>query len=80
MQFIYTKKREKNFFASSPPESPSRGCVSVWLVSLPRAPCAGGREVLGGAAGCPPGAAGEGDAGGEEDGVPPTGEARRLNN
>lgn len=42
-------------------------------MSLPRARCAGGRKVLGGATGRPPGAAGEGDAGGQEDGVPPTG-------
>lgn len=53
--------------------SPFRGGVSVWIVSLPGAGCAGGGEVLGGAAGRPPGAAGEGDAGGQEDGVPPTG-------
>ena len=45
-------------------------------VSLPRAQCAGGREILGGAAGRPPGAAREGDAGGQEDGVPPTGKSR----
>lgn len=47
--------------------------VSVWVVSPPRARCAGGSEVLGGATGRPPGAAGEGDAGGQEDGVSPTG-------
>lgn len=52
---------------------PFRGGVSLWIVSLPRAQWAGGREVLGGAAGRPPGAAGERDAGGKEDGVPPTG-------
>ncbi len=47
----------------------------MWIVSLPRARWAGGREVMGGAAGRPPGAAGEGDAGGQEDGVPPTGKS-----
>lgn len=59
--------------------SPFRGGVSVWIVSLPRAWCARGGEVLGGAAGRPPGAAGERDAGGQEDGVPPTGKSRWWN-
>lgn len=54
---------------------PFRGCVSVWIVSLPWARCAGRREVLGGAAGRPPRAAGEGDAGSQEDGVPPPGKS-----
>lgn len=45
----------------------------MWSVSFPRARRPGGGEVLGGAAGCPPGAAGEGDAGGQENGVPPAG-------
>lgn len=52
---------------------PFRGGFSLWIVSLPWAWWAGGGEVLGGAAGRPPGAAGERDAGGQEDGVPPTG-------
>lgn len=47
--------------------------VSLRIVSPSRARWAGGREVLGGAVGCPPGAAGEGDAWGQEDGVSPAG-------
>lgn len=47
----------------------------MWIVSLPRAGWAGGGEALGGAAGRPPRATGEGDAGGQEDGVPPTGKS-----
>ena len=55
------------------PSLPLRGGAPLWVVSLPRARWAGGRKVLGGAAGCSPGAAGERDAGSQEDGVPLTG-------
>lgn len=68
-----TKKAPLSHFPCA--SLPFRGGVSVWIVSLPRAWWARGREVLGGAAGRPPGAAGEGNAGGQEDGFPPTGKS-----
>lgn len=50
-------KRKKNSLPSHLPcpPFPFRRGVSVWIVSLPRAQWAGGGEVLGGAAGRPPG-------------------------
>lgn len=57
---------------------PLRGCAALRVVSHARPWWAGGGgEVLGGAAGRPPGAAGEGDAGGQEDGVPAAGNSGR---
>lgn len=49
-----------------------RGVASLWIVSLSWAWGARGGEVMGGASG----AAGEGDAGGQADGVSPAGEPR----
>ncbi len=72
MQRIHAENALSNLPCAS---LPFRGGVSVRIVSLPRAGWAGGGEVLGGAAGRPPGAAREGDAGCQEDGVPPSGKS-----
>lgn len=49
-------------------------------MSLPWVQWAGGGKVLGGATGCPTGAAGEGDAGSQEDGIPPAGKLKEKCN